>query len=138
MPLITQPFDLNRGPTLTVKIAFPVSLHSGSEVPESVEVNMLIDTGASWTSVGPLVATKLNLPVLGLRGLKSVTHEVQANEYLADMYLPVATPPFHLKDLRLVEFAMGDDNVGGLIGRDLLRHGLFQMDGKHGLYTLAF
>jgi len=101
---------------------------------------MLIDSGASWTSISPTVAAQLNLPVLGLRPLTSVTHAATVREYLADVYFPIpgGQASMHLKDLRLLEFPMAGSNLDGLLGRDLLQHTLFQFNGPAREWTLAF
>ena len=139
MPLLTPPFDPAVGPLLTVTISYPASLWTASDTPApTTAVTMLIDSAATLTCIAPTVATKLALPILGLRPLSSVTEQTEVNEYLADLYLPVAVPPYHLKDLRLIEFPMGNLSMGGLLGRDLLQRGLLQLNGPERTYTLAF
>jgi len=139
MPLLTQQFDPSIGPIITVEFALPASIHIDENDPPPREaVNMLIDTGASATSMTSSVADNLGLPVLGLRPLTSVTETAKVREYLADMYLPIGSVPYHLTDLRIIEFPMGNPNVGGLLGRDLLQYGMFHMNGASRIYTIGF
>jgi hypothetical protein len=98
---------------------------------------MLIDSGASWTSISPGIAEDLGLPETGLRSITSVTQTVDVKEFLADMILPMGgSAP--ITDLRLVEFPMGDDSIAGLFGRDLLNQCLFQMNGPGKTFTLSY
>lgn len=67
----------------------------------------------------------------------SVTQAVLQNGYLADLHLPLGTPLLHLRDWQLIEFSTGGAGIGGLLGRDLLQHGLFYMNGVERIFTIA-
>lgn len=139
MPLLTLQFDPAIGPIIRVGIAYPASLHQDEETqPSTTVVNMLVDSGASSTSISPQAAQDVGLPQTGMRPVQSVNNVEPMNEYLADMYLPIGPTPYHLRDLTLVEFRMGNNQIGGLLGRDLLQHGHFQMNGIDRTFTLAF
>lgn len=139
MPLITLPYDPAVGPTIRAEIAFPRSLTSAGAPRDERRVRtLLIDSGASFSSISQGTATDLDLPVLGLRPLMSVTQQNQAPEYLADMILPIGTPPLRLDDLRVVEFPMADEQVAGLLGRDILDRGYFTLNGVARTFTLGF
>ncbi len=138
MPQITLQFDPAVGPLLAIEIGFPSSARPpAGGLPPRESVNFLIDTGATVTSINPDTASKLNLPIQGLRPVVSVTQAVLNNEYLADLHLPFGTPLYHLQDWRLMEFPMGGTGIGGLLGRDLLQHGLFHMNGVERIFTIA-
>lgn len=135
MPLLTLRFDNAIGAILVVGLAKPKSVTPGIH-PVSSPVRLLVDTGASHTSISPKVAETLQLPILGKRPLRSVTHEVAANIYLADLVWTVGSP-ITLRDMQLMEFPMADEAFDGLLGRDLLRYCLLNMNGVDGLLTLA-
>ena len=141
MPHITLQFDPAIGPILSINVGFPQSAKQpvgGPPQPETV--NFLIDTGASVSSINPATAAKLGLPVLGLVRVVSTTQSMPVNEYLTDLILPIGVPQLILRDWRVLEFPMagsGSGSIGGLLGRDLLRSGVFITNGPHGFFTLA-
>ena len=138
MPLITLSFDPDRGAFLTVGFATPASLRPQGQAPFVRAVSLLIDTGAMRTSISPAIATEFGLPILGQTTIRSATHEVPVNEYLADLIWTVPKPPVPLPDFRVLEFPMAGSGCDGLLGRDILRFGLVSMNGPDKSITLAF
>ena len=139
MPLVTLPFDSSVGPILLAEIARPSDLDAAHGSPgKRIPVRFLIDSGASHTSVTPQLAHRAELPVLGQTALRSVTHEVAANLYLGDLFLPIGNPASHFKDFQFLEFPLGNPSFDGLLGRDLLQFGLFQLNGPARNYILGF
>lgn len=138
MPLLTMRFEPDLGPILNVGLARPYSLLSEDEKKSPVikNVKLLVDTGASLTSISPKIAEELNLPVLGKIGLRSVTHEVSANQYLADLIWPIGKP-FPIMDMKLMEFPMADHAIDGLLGRDIICQCLLHMNGPDKTLTIA-
>jgi hypothetical protein len=132
-------FEPDLGPVLNVGLARPYSLLSEEQkkTPPLIKtIKLLVDTGASMTSFSPKVAQELDLPVLGKVGLKSVTHIVSANQYLADLIWTVGTP-FPITDMKLMEFPMADDAIDGLLGRDIICQCLLHLNGPDKTLTLA-
>ena len=138
MPLLTQQFDPAIGPILSVEVGFPESAKQPEGgVPPRETVNFLIDTGASVSSINPATAAKLGLPILGKVPVVSTTQSVPVNEYMCDLFLPIGAPHLPLRDWRLLEFPTGSGPIGGLLGRDLLQHGMFLTNGPARYFTLA-
>lgn len=140
MPLLTLKYEPNLGPILEVGLAKPLSIKNDNEknIPPAIrKVRLLVDTGAAATSISPRIATELELPIIAKVQLRSVTHEVPSNLYLADMIWTVGQPT-PLYDVRLMEFPMADDSLDGLLGRDFLSSCLMTLNGPYQTITLAY
>lgn len=138
MPLITLPADPAHGPIIVLGIAAPRSLIPGTPAPSQAGARFLIDTGATRSAISPALAAAQNLPVLGKVAVTSVTHAASCNEYLADVLFPIGSSGVLVSDARLLEFAMAGANYDGLLGRDFLHSGLFQLNASARQFTLAF
>ncbi|MGE4352019.1 MAG: aspartyl protease family protein [Bdellovibrionales bacterium] len=136
MPLLTLKFDSEIGPILEIGISKPASLITAGPPATLTRSKFLIDTGAACTSINPRLAQELNLPIIGKIQLRSVTHEIPSNLYLADMSLTLSQT-ITLTDIRLMEFPMAGHGMDGLLGRDILQSCLFTVNGPDNSITLA-
>ncbi len=99
---------------------------------------MLIDTGATASALSKRAAGRLGLPLVGQRILQSVNHVGPVNLYLADLTVVAADLPRRFEDFRLIELELSDEPVDGLIGLDIMRHGVLRMDGPREQFSLVF
>lgn len=100
-------------------------------------VRFLVDTGASHTCVTPDVARQANLHVLGLVPVQSTTQQVLARTYLADLLLPIGSPGYFVRDVRLSELKLASPLWDGLLGRDWLCKGHLLIDGLASTFTIT-
>lgn len=99
---------------------------------------MLVDTGATTSAVSKRTANKLGLPLVERRVLQSVNHASPVDIYMADLTIAGADPQRRFDDFRLVELELADEPVDGLIGLDILRHAVLEMNGPRDLFSLVF
>jgi hypothetical protein len=116
---LTRPFDPNVGPVLSVIVYDPVSRRLEFEPVRSQRVNMLIDTGASDSSVAGHAMDRLGLPVYGLHEIHAWAQERASYQHLADIELELDVP-YELRDWRLFRFETRYRAIQGIIGRDIL------------------
>lgn len=130
-------YDPALGPTIRAGIGYPKALQDPTAAPQIVNVTMLIDTGATITSISRTIADGAGLRPMGLRKITSASHETEVHEYLADLYLPTFRPPYHHRNLTVIEF-IGGGVIQGLLGRDVLERGTFELNGPDRRFALTF
>ncbi len=121
------------GPVVQVRIGFAKPMRealqkSNKEVPIPIQVSALIDTGASITTISTRIAQQLRLIPHGLVKILTAGQPTLTNLY--DAYLdmvpsfggaPVVFDPIRVAEISLV----GQINIDCLIGRDILKKGIF-------------
>jgi predicted aspartyl protease len=143
MPCLTTraPNLQHRGPIIETLVG-PSSILKGTlqkeekEIPQPVSVRMLIDTGASVSAIKTGIATQFGLKAHGIA--KIATPSNGAHEcplYDVDILLPVHH--LEIKNVRVIESALEGQNIDGLIGRDILRLGLFVYSGYDDSFVFA-
>ena len=117
---------------------------AGQPVPNPVNIQGLIDTGASGTCVDPSVLTALgltptgstmmNTPSTGAQAVPVDTYDVSLIIYATAQHPPLVhhTVPVMCSELLNVQ------GIHALIGRDILKGCLLTYDGMAGLFSLAF
>lgn len=140
MPLITQPYDAQKGPYIDVFLSKPKSITFRSqEIEDSIcKLTMLIDSGASRTAVSSEAALKMGLLPMGKTSLKSATDEVSANIFYVDLRCDLFTPSFQLLDMKVIEFSFAKGWIDGFLGRDFLEKVIFSINGPEKKFTLGF
>ena len=125
-------FDSNIGPVIKVRVGSGASSRD-MEQPRSEEVRALIDTGASVTCVSHTLADKLGLVSFELIDVAGVSGAARARTFLVDISIPMGSKILPFKNLPIAEYQQGlqDDDYDVLLGRDVLKHGVFQM--RHGV-----
>src|SRR5579872_1427467 len=75
------------GPTLFVNIGFDsnwnIATATAPPIPSIIQVNALVDTGASESCIDDMLATQLNLPIIDRIPVAGVGGQHEANIYLA-------------------------------------------------------
>ena len=138
MPTVTRPYDPGIGPVIEVTISDPVSLRDDEQPPKSEKVIMLLDSGASECSISPAVAARLQLVPHGLHEIIGVAASRQAHhQYMADLGLWLGNDCVEYFDWQLIEFSARYDKIDGLLGRDILAHANFHLDGPNRRFTLT-
>jgi hypothetical protein len=110
----------------------------GSEaVAAPLAISALIDTGAAITVITPETAKLLGLRSVGavLLHTPMTTEPVLCRQFHVNVYL---SPTFVLENIIVVEAALTGQSFQCLVGRDILRRGVFTYDGVHNRFSLTF
>ena len=102
----------------------------GQPIPTPVRARMLIDTGASGTSVRVGLLAPLGLPVIGQITAGTAGAAVLCNVHFAKILFPPTWIPGvgwagHITEVPL----QGQNTIDGLLGRDVLSKGIFNYSG---------
>lgn len=135
------PDDLTEyGPVIGLVVAPPVEAHSvlGDRIqPQRVEA--VLDTGNANTWVDRVVLNKLRLPPN--EDELPVTTEVGGSVvtvHHAAMSLTFDDEEYHVPFIDVLSAEMRGLPYQAVIGRDILRKGVFTYDGVRGSYSLTF
>jgi hypothetical protein len=143
---LTIAVDPIRGPIikLFVCVSGPrasVLQKSGIACPQPVLVDFLVDTGASSTVVDEQAIAPLGLTPTGQTQVHTPTTGAGVEtRFLYDVGLAI----YHADHTRIFESHpviatdFSAQNIGGLLGRDVLASCLFHYDGTGGHFSLAF
>lgn len=109
---------------------------AGEAVPPPIPATMLVDTGASATAIEQGLAQQLGLNPVGVT--KVTTPSDVAFE--CAMYSVMVLLPKGLRAPRITVFEANFSTQGiqGLIGRDILKHGVLVYLGLENQFTLSF
>jgi predicted aspartyl protease len=128
------------GPVIDLQIAVPIQVEGllardQQPLPTPVPASLLVDTGASNTVIQSGIAQRLGLqPVGTVRVNTPSSANVECPQYSVRLLLPkglVAT-------VTAIEAPLQGQNIHGLIGRDLLQHGVLVYLGTENQFTLSF
>jgi hypothetical protein len=141
MPTFSTQFPALRvsGPTIELQIAVSRALYNSlikrkEPVPDPVKVLAMIDTGAQTTVVNSNIIKKLNLqPTSKVPVSSPLAHNVEVAQYTAAIILPKGVI---IETTEMVEVPLEGASVHCLIGRDILRHGVFIYNGVY--QTMSF
>lgn len=130
------------GPRVDVRISLSRSHanrlgSSGHQVPDSVEVSALVDTGASMSVLSRRVVKALGISAVSDMLVHSVTttRPVRAPLYVVRLTMDSGIE-FDELSVAAAELSSGTHDV--IIGRDVLKHGVFIYVGSSDQFTLAF
>jgi hypothetical protein len=129
------------GPQVSIRIGIRATAEEaltkvGSQIPSPVDCVGLIDTGASCTAVRKGLLTPLGLHPVGTAIVQTPTTDS----------VPIICPTFATKlflpngwiEVTVVETPLFGQSIDVLIGRDVLKHGLFIYQGHSSQFTLSF
>ena len=108
----------------------------GKPVPTSVEITALIDTGASGTAVKPEVIRQLQLTPRGVTNIatpSSTAHPCNVYDVSLTFANGVVVPV-----ITVIEVPLEGQVIQGLIGRDVLAHGILIYSGYTNTFSLSF
>jgi len=137
----TQVSDLqSTGPVL------PIELIVGSMIEDTLRlddqnlqaplsISAMVDTGARRTVIRASLVTQLNLKPVGATLINTPSStNVHCYEYLARLVLPYNV----IVESVVIAAPLEGQNIQCLIGRDVLRHGVFIYVGHDDSFTLSF
>ena len=105
-------------------------------VPNPVEVTALIDTGASGTAIKPEVIRQLQLTPRGVTNIatpSSAAHPCNVYDVSLTFANGVVVPV-----ITVIEVPLEGQVIQGLIGRDVLAHGILIYSGYTNTFSLSF
>jgi hypothetical protein len=104
-------------------------------VPGIVDVQALVDSGASECCIDSLLASQLSLPIVDRRQVSGVGGQHVVNMHMAQVHVP--TLNFWIYGLFAgVNLAAGGQLHRALIGRTFLRHFTMIYEGRTGTVTI--
>jgi predicted aspartyl protease len=127
------------GPTLMVDVGFDPDykpVPPAIPVPGMINIDALVDTGASESCIDSLLAAHLNLPIVDRRKISGVggTHEV--NVHLAQVHIPSLQITLY-GAFAAVDLIAGGQPHKALIGRTFLQHYTMVYEGLTGTVILS-
>lgn len=118
---------------------------NGEAVPNVVQIQGLIDTGASGTRVDPSVLTTLGLTPSGVATVNTPSTGNKphtADQYDVSIFIPGSGPtqsPLVVANLAVIcAELLQAQGFHALIGRDILSRCLLSYNGTEGVFTLAY
>jgi len=108
---------------------------SGQNIPMPVQALAMIDTGATGTVVREDIVKQLNLNPVGVTLINTPSStNVQCYEYLMRILFPNNV----IVESVVIAAPLLGQHIQCLIGRDVLRHGVFIYTGYIDTFTLSF
>ncbi|MGC8935701.1 MAG: hypothetical protein ACP5LN_11125 [Thermoproteota archaeon] len=112
----------------------------------ATNLQALIDTGASVTGIGENILNKLGYPPVGVANLASPSGVTQTGVYVvrlvipskSDLSFPPNIPRIIIDNIKVVAVKSSNQQLGVLLGRDILSHMILVYNGSHALVTLGY
>jgi hypothetical protein len=128
------------GPTIFVNIGFDQNFNPQTAlappVPGILDVQALVDTGATECCIDGLLATQLGLPIVDRRPIAGVGGKHEVNMHMAQVYVP--TLNFWIYGVFAgVDLAAGGQVHRALMGRTFLRHFTMVYEGRNGTVMIT-
>ena len=131
----------SRGALVTVKVGVPrrvqMTYLDPSTVPVPVEIRLVIDTGASTTLLRSAIFEQLDLDALDQTMLYTPSTDrhkpAMADDFLTDLILDDRNV---IRNVRMLGVPFRGHGYDGVLGRDILRFGRFDYDGRRKRWTL--
>jgi predicted aspartyl protease len=134
-----SPYLYQNGPTYSVVIkpSFITvgALHLEKKDISFIKISALIDTGAQTTAISQKVVDSLKLVPRGTAKIYTSQSSKIVNEY--DITLEFDTDAY-IDTLRVVGADLQDHSIDCLIGRDVLKYGVFTYNGPKQEFKLSF
>jgi predicted aspartyl protease len=129
----------DEGPIITVTIGLTRAAQAALQkdkkpVPVPVTASALIDTGASGSVVQQGLLGPLGLHPVGQTAVSTPTSQGVS----CALYAVQLTIPNGYLDITVIEAPLQGQNIEVLIGRDVLKHGVFFYNGHSSQFTLSF
>ncbi|HEY5048227.1 MAG TPA: aspartyl protease family protein [Rhizomicrobium sp.] len=135
-----------QGPLVAVHVGVSAQRHAaltqaGQPVPAPILANLLLDTGASCTSIDASVIAQLGLQPTGTQGILTPSTGAtphQCSTYDVSLMIPGATPQKIIPAIAIIDGNYLSQGHHGLIGRDALRDARVVYSGPDGYVMLSF
>lgn len=112
------------------------------DIPEPVLLDVLIDTGASCTSIDANHLALLKIQPTGITDVMTPSTgstPVQFYQYEIDLAIELSEGQFkHFQNVSVIQSDLRGQYIEGLAGRDLLSQGVFIYDGPGQRFSLAY
>ena len=109
-------------------------IHIGNK-KEAVEAIALWDTGANGSCISEDVVKGLNLQPTGYKEILTPSGKKVVNTYLVDVFLPNHVM---IEDLSVCDSDIGKQNIGMLLGMDIITLGDFAVSNYNGKTLFTF
>lgn len=136
-----NPIVLQRdGPCIRIEISAPsFEVNEGRlvglEFPPPLDINAVIDTGASMTVVNPEVAATCKLRATGFATVASIEKFGKYPQHAAWIRFP-GTNLKNFDGIPVIACRVSKQPYSCLIARDILRHWVLTYDGKRGIVSI--
>jgi len=129
------------GPVIPAQIEIPTVLaqqmqRAGAPVPQPVTGNALIDTGATLSAVDAQVLTSLGIASTGIVPVWTPSGPTRQPVFASKVAIPAMRLVVEIP--RVLGAQLQGAGIIALLGRDFLRHTLFEYNGTLGILTLAY
>ena len=144
--MLRVPNLASSGPIISVKVSAPKVVKEfltkiNYPIPEPVKINALIDTGATCTCISQrIVAKELHLLSRGIAIVQTAGHSIRAGVFDVCLDMTPAFNKIRITSDPLTVIALpltGQPNIDCLIGRNVLRNGLFLYVGYANMFSLS-
>jgi hypothetical protein len=145
MPHYTVPVG-PQGPLLAVFVNATAArrgalLAAGRALPQAVLIQIVVDTGASMTSIDQAVIAQLGLQPTGTVGILTPSTGAtphQCSTYDVELIIPGYAPVKHIPALAVTDGNYSTQGHGGLLGRDALKDARLIYSGHDNAVMLSF
>lgn len=128
------------GPVVDVGLSVPLALEdqlrrAGESLPQPIQLQSMIDTGATGSVIQQGLAAQLGLKPIGVTLINTPSStNVECYEYAVRFVFPNNV----VVEGTVIEAPLKGQHIQGLIGRDVLQHAVLVYIGYAGQFTLSF
>ena len=139
------------GPRISVDVLPPLVVEkwakgAGVELKQALNLEALIDTGASVTGIDESVLNQLGYPPIGVSSLSTPSGTSQTYVYMVrlvipsqkDPRFPANIPRIIIDNVRAIAVKLGEQPYKVLLGRDILSNMIMVYNGPQALITLGY
>jgi hypothetical protein len=133
------------GPVVTAWIGWDVdttdfALKQGTQPPDWISLSMLVDTGATISSISGDVIQSMHLSQRDTIKVKTASLNAVEDRpvYYASLHLSDVQSTSSHRIVRVIEYSVGADGVQGLLGWDVLQHCSIVYNKDTRLFSLDF
>jgi len=124
-----------------MEISITPSKHLDSVAPGTIKIIAMVDTGAECTVVKPEVIRQLGIEPIDVIQIATPAHPpILCYQFSAQLWFPGYSEGDYLgvSSEEIIEAPLEGLPIQCLIGRDILKHGLFIYNGEDQSFTLSF
>ena len=128
------------GPVVDVGLSVPLALEdqlrrAGESLPQPIQLQPMIDTGATGSVIQQGLAAQLGLKPIGVTLINTPSStNVECYEYAVRFVFPNNV----VVEGTVIEAPLKGQHIQGLVGRDVLQHAVLVYIGYAGQFTLSF
>jgi|ERR1700722_5623129 len=128
------------GPVVDVGLSVPLALEdqlrrAGESLPQPIQLQSMIDTGATGSVIQQGLAAQLGLKPIGVTLINTPSStNVECYEYAVRFVFPNNV----VVEGTVIEAPLKGQHIQGLVGRDVLQHAVLVYIGYAGQFTLSF